>query len=104
ARPIREVRPEVPAEVAALVHRLLAKRPEDRVASAAAVVERLTPFLEISLGRDEGDRKVPEPPPRFPTTPSPPEGGRRRRRRWAAIAVGLVVIVSTAVALWLASG
>lgn len=41
--PIAELRPDVPAEVAQIVTRLLAKQPQDRFASAAELVEAITP-------------------------------------------------------------
>jgi len=43
-RPLREIRPEVPAELSDLVDRLLAKKPQDRLASAAEVAQALGPF------------------------------------------------------------
>jgi WD40 repeat protein/serine/threonine protein kinase len=39
--PVERLRPEVPPEVAAVVRRLMAKRPDERFPSAAAVVEAL---------------------------------------------------------------
>ncbi len=44
APPVRNFRPEVPAELAALLERLLAKRREHRPASAADVAAALAPF------------------------------------------------------------
>ncbi|MFH9763223.1 protein kinase [Streptomyces anulatus] len=43
--PVRNTRPEVPAELEALVLRLLAKDPQDRPASAQEVYEDLAPLL-----------------------------------------------------------
>jgi hypothetical protein len=43
--PVRQVRPEVPPAIAAVVDRLLAKRPEDRFPSAQALVEALDAAL-----------------------------------------------------------
>jgi serine/threonine-protein kinase len=40
-QPVRELRPEVPPAVAAVVHKLLAKKPEDRYASADALLAAL---------------------------------------------------------------
>ncbi len=45
-RDIRELRPEVPAELAAIVHRMLAKEPRDRYQSAAEVAAALEPFAK----------------------------------------------------------
>src|SRR5436309_1943765 len=42
--PVQSRNPAVPAEFAAIVHKLLAKRPEDRFASAAAVRTALKPW------------------------------------------------------------
>jgi hypothetical protein len=42
--PVEQIRPEVPAGVAAILRRMMAKRPEDRYASPAAVAEALAPF------------------------------------------------------------
>ncbi|MEZ6063967.1 MAG: FHA domain-containing serine/threonine-protein kinase [Planctomycetaceae bacterium] len=44
ARPIRDIRPEVPEEVAAIVERMMAKRPEDRFATATDVANALRPL------------------------------------------------------------
>lgn len=43
-KPISEVRADVPAGLAAIVHRMLAKRPEDRFATPVDVVHALEPF------------------------------------------------------------
>jgi serine/threonine-protein kinase len=42
--PVRELHPEVPAELAAVVQRLMQKAPENRYGSAAEVVEALRPL------------------------------------------------------------
>ncbi len=52
--PISRLRPEVPAELAAVVHRMLQKRPADRFQTVNDVFEALAPF-------DSGD--VPPPAP-----------------------------------------
>src|SRR5262249_38290521 len=40
---VRTLRPEVPVELAALLHRLLAKKPEERLTTAAEVAAALAP-------------------------------------------------------------
>jgi serine/threonine-protein kinase len=42
--PIEQIRPDVPAAVGAILRKMMAKRPEDRYASPAAVAEALAPF------------------------------------------------------------
>jgi serine/threonine-protein kinase len=50
AKPLDEVRSDVPAELSAIVRKLMAKRVEDRYATAGEVVTALTPFLQASEG------------------------------------------------------
>lgn len=44
ARPIQELRGEIPVSLAAIIHRMLAKEPGQRFPTPAQVVEALTPF------------------------------------------------------------
>jgi eukaryotic-like serine/threonine-protein kinase len=46
---ILELRPDVPKRVAAIVHKMLAKRPENRVQTAAEVAELLRPHAQREL-------------------------------------------------------
>jgi serine/threonine protein kinase len=74
-RPIRSVRPEVPAGLEAILMRMLAREPQDRHPTAAAVVEALAPWTK---------QKVDPPPEReMPTV-------RRALRRAAAPPAGPV--------------
>jgi serine/threonine-protein kinase len=59
--PIRRLRPEVPAELAGVVHTMLQKKREDRFQSAADVFDALAPWTEEAL----------DPPPEewMPTAP-----------------------------------
>jgi serine/threonine protein kinase len=60
AEPIRELRPEVPAEVAALVARLMAREPGDRYPAPRAVVEAIE-ALQLEMTRRETTNKAGEP-------------------------------------------
>jgi serine/threonine protein kinase len=46
---LRSLRPEVPAELAAVVECMMAKEPSDRYPSGAAVMEALAPFTETPI-------------------------------------------------------
>lgn len=52
ATPLREIRPDVPPALCELIHRLMAKRPEDRPASAVALLRELR-----QLEFDESDER-----------------------------------------------
>ncbi len=60
---IQALRPDVRPEIAAILTRLLAKKPEDRFQSGAALVEALQPFLPIpaSSTSTSSTRLVPKP-------------------------------------------
>jgi formylglycine-generating enzyme required for sulfatase activity len=49
--PVRELRPEAPPELSALVARLLAKKPEDRPASAQEVAETLRALEQLATAQ-----------------------------------------------------
>jgi WD40 repeat protein len=103
---VRAARPEVPADLGLLVGRMMAKRPEDRPQTAAAVAAALAAF-------DQAPAAAVAPAPTVdhvtaetldvvpvraggPTTVAIPG----RRRRWpVAVAVGGVVLVAVAVAV-----
>src|SRR4029077_13531764 len=48
ARPIQELRPDVPAEYARIVHRCLEKRPDARFATVAEFAEALASFAPVT--------------------------------------------------------
>jgi serine/threonine protein kinase len=58
-RPIRDVRPQVPEGLVAIVDRMTAKKPADRYQSLLEVVEALTPWTQAAI-----------PPPRAEEMPS----------------------------------
>jgi eukaryotic-like serine/threonine-protein kinase len=79
-RPLGDVRPDLPSEVAALVMQCLAKRPADRPESAAEVLRRLT--------------TTPTPAPHVPARDRP---ARARRR---AVVAGIATIAAVALVVF----
>ncbi len=65
ARPVRELRPEVPVGLAAIVARLMAKQPGDRYQSAAELIEALAGSVLSGLLREND---LPAAPPRHPSS------------------------------------
>jgi Tol biopolymer transport system component len=83
-KPIREINPEVPEWLAAMIGKLQAKRPEDRYQSAAEVADVLKrELLRLKHGC-----------PAATAPPAPP--ARTRRQRW--LGLGLVAGVALAAA------
>jgi len=101
---VRSLRPEVPAEVAAIVARLLAKQPGQRFATPQAVAAVLTPFCApakatSTKGSIIGAASVPV-TPGTTILPAPfwPRPLRLRRRRQVVVLLtGLAVLVAVAV-------
>jgi serine/threonine-protein kinase len=58
-RPLLSLRADVPREIAAVVHRCLAKDPNARSADARALVEALAPFADRSLGGQQVEATKP---------------------------------------------
>jgi hypothetical protein len=95
-RPIREIIPEVPNWLCALIARLHAKRPEDRFASAKEVADLLTRHL-AKLQHDRGPRRLADAKPdKAERRPAPAPAGppaRSRRWRWEAAAAALFLLL-----------
>jgi serine/threonine-protein kinase len=76
--PVDGLRPEVPAELAAVVHRMLAKKPADRFQSPAEVFDALAPFIPDEVPVPE-PAWLPEPPGRVALSRhAPPNPGTLR--------------------------
>lgn len=58
-KPIRSIRPEVPEEVAAVVTKMMAKKPEDRYQTPAGVMEALSPWASTPIPPPP-DREMPQ--------------------------------------------
>jgi uncharacterized protein (TIGR03067 family) len=65
AQPLNEVRDDVPAELAAVVARMMAKDPAARYQNASAIVPALAPYVKAGLKAIN----IPVPPP--PASPAP---------------------------------
>jgi serine/threonine-protein kinase len=100
ARPLHEVRPDLPAGLCAIVDRMMAKRPADRQASAQELHQELSRF-RATLGHS--DTQMLPPAGTGATATGQGAGtkpGRSRRVRWlAASAVG-VMLAGGGVAGW----
>ncbi len=101
-KPVRELNPDVPAELADLVTRLLEKVPAKRPQSAREVVQALQAVGRTSASTASSPTVtavMPPPPPSAPAAPPQEKSapGGRKRRPWvvAAVAAGFL---ATAVA------
>jgi serine/threonine protein kinase len=89
-RPIRELNPEIPKELVAIIDRLHAKDPAGRFQSAAEVSE----LLCQQLARLQQPSLVPEAISPEQTPPFVPHEARRRRKKWVKLAaLGLLSVV-----------
>ncbi len=96
--PVRQKNPQIPQALADLVMRLLAKRREDRPASAGAVLqelqalERQRALAPTTVARPPSAEAAPGPP-----APATPEARRRRPRRRLLAAAALLGVAGAAV-------
>jgi len=102
-RPLRELRPDLPATLTGLVDALLAKSPKDRPANAAEVSVRLraafavaTPDLRATLGKSGPSDLVNDTLPRQPggsPAPAPaPALAKSRSRKWMLGSLGALTL------------
>jgi serine/threonine protein kinase len=84
-RPVRELQPGIPRELARLVHRCLAKDPIDRYQSAIDLRHGLE---ETKQDVDSGDMLASHPPV-------------RRRSWWAPLAIAAFVLVAVSAGVWM---
>jgi len=87
-RPIREINPEVPEWLEAIIGKLMAKRPEDRFQTAAEVAELLSQCLAWAQ-RPEGH-----------CPPSVPKMARKRIRSRYLVLAGVFAVTLIAFVMW----
>lgn len=88
-KPVQELNPQTPPALAQLVHRLLAKKAEDRPASARAVIEALSAIeRELLPGNTPSG-----PTPIAPVTMRASAPSPRSSKRWLSAAAVLLVAV-----------
>jgi hypothetical protein len=93
-RPIREIIPEVPQWLCAIIAQLHAKNPDDRFASAQEVAEVLTQHLDQVQPRGNVQPpRLPAPAGEIPEAVPTVRQPRPRARRWEAAAVVLLTLV-----------
>ena len=92
APPVREARPDIPEELAAVVAKMLAKRLEDRYATPGEVAAAVRGFVKTPSKPDD---ERPQPQPAEPTAATRPGG-----LLWAAVTAALLAVGGGA---WLAT-
>ncbi|AWM37836.1 serine/threonine-protein kinase [Gemmata obscuriglobus] len=100
---VRSSRPDVPAPLARVLSRMLAKNPEHRFPSADAAAEALAPFCAgadpASLLRRAGFEPLPSAPLPLPTAVRAP----RARRAWIAAGAFVALLLAAGTRQWLPS-
>ena len=120
---VTELRPDVPAELAAIIDRMLAKSPAERYQTPAEAAAALVPFIKAPAKDTAGPPPLPPPVPRDETQstigrpilttaterPAPRATAElpplpARRPPWGLIGAGAagVVVLATVVGLWAA--
>jgi serine/threonine protein kinase len=74
-KPVRDLRPDVPEEIAAVVAKLMAKAPEDRYQSPGELMAALQPWVQVPIP-PPAEKELPQLSPAAAATGGGPPGGR----------------------------
>ena len=108
--PVPDLPDDVPADLAAVVRRAMAKSPEDRFADGAELATALRNPAAVAAGPDRTQVMTgvaPVPVPASAPTPAPTPAATRRRRRqipWPWILLGLLAVAAIVAVAMLAGG
>jgi eukaryotic-like serine/threonine-protein kinase len=103
--PLADIRPDLPAELCALVHRMMAKRPEERLQTGREIVRELVRLRDTLVGASGAS-------PALTLGPAPPQASdvvstqimpplsRRRGWRWLVAASIVVALAGGLFAGW----
>jgi WD40 repeat protein len=104
--PVRDLCADVPPKLATLLQRMMAKKPENRLATATEVAEALRPFckgadlpalLARALTAKEAGKPTPaDSPPLVDERDSAQTAGQRRRPIWTVVAVAAAFFIMVA--------
>jgi serine/threonine-protein kinase len=106
--PLAQIRPDLPADLCALVHRLMAKRPEDRPQTGREVGREVARLREAVAGGTQSQSAPVITPGPGPATPSDavktgpvPVVGKRRRLPWLVAGTLALAVLIGGVVGWL---
>jgi serine/threonine-protein kinase len=100
-QPLAEVRPDLPAPLCAMVHKMMAKRPEDRYQTGREIVKELAQLRDALVGvavtdPDQLAMARPGPAPATGLLTTAPTVAPARPRRWLPWAVGCCILAALA--------
>ncbi|HMF12756.1 MAG TPA: protein kinase, partial [Gemmataceae bacterium] len=98
-QPIRKERPDVPPELALVLDKMMAKKPNDRYQQPVEVSRALQPFVQAAPTLSQATRVVPSAPKQAPVEEPKTRAPWYRRRNFVA-AVALLLVAGVGFACW----